>query len=246
VESRLCGLCDRDDGVFSRDVDHGQDKPVKEAVSKYFEDPFGDDRGSRSTSLKGPYDSLTIGDFDRGRGPASGMVLSNLKSDAPLNIRGTSAVMPPRMTIFQNSTRKRSLGTALLFAAGSAKLDQPCRERLDSLYPLLLGKPNKVEIRGYTSRRPLAADSEFKDAQQLSYARCLATMNYLIERNIDARRMRLCLDGESERFSPNSIRSLHGESCNVEVFATDVLGRRREQLEPAESEDPADSVIGTK
>ncbi len=206
----------------------GQDKPVKEAVSKYFEDPFGDDVGSRSTSLKGPYDSLTVGNFDRGRGPAAGMVMSNLKSTAPLNTRGTSAVMPPRMTIFQNSTRKRSLGTALLFAEGSADLDEQGRKRLDSLIPLLLGKANKVEVRGFTSRRPLDPDSPYRDSRELCYARCMTTMKYLIERNIHAERMRICLDGEPEHYAPSHERDLQAELCNVEVFASDMISRRRE------------------
>ena len=48
----------------------GQDKPVKQAVAKYFEDPLGMDKGSRSTSLEGPEDATTPGNFESGRGPA--------------------------------------------------------------------------------------------------------------------------------------------------------------------------------
>ena len=49
--------------------------PVKQAVAQYFEDPLGMNRGSRSTSLKGPEDSTTIGPFQSGRGPARGLAM---------------------------------------------------------------------------------------------------------------------------------------------------------------------------
>jgi len=40
-------FCNRDDGVFSRDCDHGSEAtPLKQSVAKYFEHPF--DAMSRS------------------------------------------------------------------------------------------------------------------------------------------------------------------------------------------------------
>ena len=61
---------------------------------------------------------------------------------------------------------------------------RPRHDQLAELLPSILGKPQKIEIRGHASRRPLPADSPFKDAWQLSYARCLATMQYLQEHGI--------------------------------------------------------------
>ena len=48
----------------------------------------------------------------------------------------------------------------------------------------MLGKPNKIEIRGHASKRPFPTDAQFKDAWEISYARCLATMKYLLAKGI--------------------------------------------------------------
>ena len=62
------------------------------------------------------------------------------------------------------------------------------KERLNQVIPLLLGKPNKVEIRVYTPLVPPQADAAFQDPWQLCHARCVATMKYLIEAGIDSDR----------------------------------------------------------
>src|SRR5262249_55946301 len=163
----------------------GQSKPVKQAVAEYFEDPLGMNRGSRSTSLKGPEDSTTIGPYQSGRGPARGLAMADNKSSAPRNPRGVAARKPPKVIIFRHQHRTRSTGIDVPFPDGWAELWERARARLDDVLPLLLGKPNKVEIRVYTPRHSLAADSPFKNDWALSHARCLATMDYLVEQGIE-------------------------------------------------------------
>src|SRR5262249_13213751 len=200
----------------------GQSKPVKQAVAQYFEDPLGMNRGSRSTSLKGPEDSTTIGPFQSGRGPARGLAMADNKSNAPRNPRGVSATKPPKVVIYRHQHRTRSTGTNVPFAKDSAELDDRARQRLDQVLPLLLGKPNKIEIHVYTPRTPLEDTSQFLDLWQLSHARCMATMKYLVEQgNIDVERIRLSQDGEIEPFAPATETSAEQESCPVEVFLSD-------------------------
>jgi chemotaxis protein MotB len=200
----------------------GQSKPVKQAVASYFEDPLGMNRGSRSTSLKGPEDSTTIGPFESGRGPARGLAMADNKSDAPRNPRGVSATKPPKVVIYRHQNRTRSTGTTVPFDDDSAELDERARERLRQVIPLLLGKPNKVEIRVYAPRRPVK-DGPFPDNWQLCYARCVATMKFLVEEGIDTDRIRLTQDGEVEPYTPPTEPG--GETGNfpVEVFLSDEL-----------------------
>ena len=199
----------------------GQSKPVKQAVAQYFEDPLGMNRGSRSTSLKGPEDSTTIGPYQSGRGPARGLAMADNKSSAPRNPRGVAAKKPPKIIIFRHQHRTRSTGTTVSFTGDLAELDDKGKERLDDVIPLLLGKPNKVEIRVYTPRLPLQPDSRFGDSWQLCIARCLATMNYLTEQGIDAQRIRLSQDGEPEPYTPPTEPGGEVESSQVEVFLSD-------------------------
>src|SRR4029077_12335890 len=109
----------------------GQSKPVKQAVASYFEDPLGMNRGSRSTSLKGPEDSTTIGPYQSGRGPARGRAMADNKSHAPRNPRGTDAKKPPQVIIFRQQNRTRSTGATVLFAGDSARHEERARSRLN-------------------------------------------------------------------------------------------------------------------
>lgn len=199
----------------------GQSKPVKQAVAEYFEDPLGMNKGSRSTSLKGPEDATTSGAFQSGRGPARGLAMANLKAQGDRNPQGTAAKKPPKVIIGRHLNRSRSTGTAILFNGESDELDEMSTERLDSLIPLLLGKSNKVEIRVYTPRRPLTAESKFQDPWALSYARCTATMKYLIDNGVDAERIRLSQDGELEPLEPHPDDDKRIDTWSVEVFMND-------------------------
>ncbi|MBI3863931.1 MAG: OmpA family protein [Planctomycetia bacterium] len=199
----------------------GQSKPVKQAVAQYFEDPLGMNRGSRSTSLKGPEDSTTIGPYQSGRGPARGLAMADNKSDAPRNPRGTAAKHPPKVIIHRHQTRTRSVGITVPFADDSADLDDRARGRLDDVLPMLLGKPNKVEIRVYTPRQPLKAESPYRDTWELCHARCIATLKYLVEKGIDSDRIRLSQDGEPEPFTAPTDPNGEPEVFPVEVFLSD-------------------------
>ena len=203
-----------------------QSKPVKQAVAEYFEDPLGVSKGSRSTSLKGPEDSTTIGPYQSGRGPARGLAMADNKSSAPKNPRGVAAKKPPKVVIYRHKHRSRSTGTTLPFDDGSAELNERAKARLDDIFPLLLGKLNKVEIRVYAPRIPLTPDSTFKDTWELCHARCLTTMKHLVEQGIEPERIRLSQDGEIEPYVAPEVPGAEEENCPVEVFLNDELAHK--------------------
>jgi len=199
----------------------GQSKPVKQAVAKYFEDPLGVNRGSRSTSFIGPDDATTVGFFESGRGPGRGLAMATRKVDGRRNMAGVAASLPPRMIIFRHINRTHSIGTVVPFEEDSAEMTPQGAEQLKLLVPLLLGKPNKVEIRIYAPRHPLPPTSKFADPWQLCHERGLATMRYLIANDIDPKRIRISQDGEPE---PTTLYADSGTvvpGSRVEVFALD-------------------------
>lgn len=205
----------------------GQSKPVKEAVAEYFENPIGTGTGNRSTSLLGDFDSLTVGYFEKGRGPGTGLVMSNLKSSAPESRNGTSAVLPPNITLFRNNPRFRSVGTGIHFAEESNELNDAALERLNLVVPLFLEKIGLLEIQAYAPRRPLSPGSPYSDPAELCRARCLAVREYLVKKGIQPARIRLKIDGELEPvFTPHAkgtdvARLRHvPEPFNVFVYTT--------------------------
>jgi chemotaxis protein MotB len=199
----------------------GQDKPVKQAVAQYFEDPLGMDRGSRSTSLEGPEDATTPGNFESGRGPARGLSMAQNKVNGRRNSAGVAAKKPPHIVIYRHFNRTYSVGTVILFGDDAATLDATAKERLDSLIPLLRGKPNKVEVRVYAPRRPPAPGGPFTDGWQLARARSMATRNYLTEHGVDPERIRLTQEGALEPDTLYTGDSKRVPGSRVEIFALD-------------------------
>jgi chemotaxis protein MotB len=158
-----------------------QNEDVKEAIAHHFEDPF---------SFYDPQEGATS--HKPKPGPPSHTPLPK----QPEKRDGRRSRRPTLLTL--GSGNQTTTGTIVFFQPQSAELDATAKERLEELLPSILGKPQKIEIRGHASRRPLPADSQYKDAWQLSYARCLAVMQHLGEKGIAAERMRLSQGGVYE------------------------------------------------
>jgi chemotaxis protein MotB len=100
---------------------------------------------------------------------------------------------------------------------------------LSGLIPDLLGKPNKVEIRGHAVRGALPPGSPYKDLWELSFARSTATMNYLIAHGIEADRIRLSQDAAYEPYSHDGNEAEDPRNARVEIFAIDELAHAFKQ-----------------
>ena len=157
-----------------------QNEEVKEAVAQHFQDPF----------------AALNGDEGEEKSPQHG-------SDRT-HQRGKDSDHPPRpgrprpLRVELGKGNETATGTTIFFTDASAELDQPAKDQLAKLMPVLLGKPQKIEIRGHSSRMPLPASSPYHNFWELSYARCLATMKHLEEQGIAPERMRLSQAGVYE------------------------------------------------
>ena len=158
-----------------------QDEDIKEAIAHHFEDPF---------SFHEPQEGATS--HRPKPGPPSHVALPK----QPEKREGRRSRRPTLLTLGMGN--QTTTGTIIFFQPLSIELDAAARERLAELLPSILGKPQKIEIRGHASRRPLPPGSPYQDAWQLSYARCLATMQYLEQHGIPPDRMRLSQGGVYE------------------------------------------------
>jgi chemotaxis protein MotB len=198
----------------------GQSKPVEQAVAEYFEDPLGTNDGARSTSFRGPEDATTVGHSASGMGPGRSLAMANLKSAAAPNRRGVSAIKPPRIIITRDGEHSRSVGTLVAFEGDSTELDDRARDRLAMLVPLLLGKPNLVEIRGWVVDPATHASDEAAGGWNETFGRCTSVMNCLIELGVPAERLRLSQTGAREHLALLAEDGdIRGDSSGVEVFA---------------------------
>jgi chemotaxis protein MotB len=199
-----------------------QDDQVKDAVALHFRNPGG--RYAPGDSLLPPRHKQYFKDrkptAERGESPPS------------VDVVAQSARKPYVLAI--NNGDRTSIGTVILFAADSSELNDGTKSQLDKLVPLIVGKPQKIEIRGHAARRsPQASGSNADtDAWSSSYARCLCVLKYLENRGIPAERFRLSQAGAFEPYDAKNADNADQHS-RVEVFllgevAEDAFGTRDE------------------
>jgi chemotaxis protein MotB len=233
----------------------GQSKPVKEAVSQYFSDPYSTnprpssaradsdtrDRG-RAPSVIGPHK----GGLGKGRGAPKPVAQSATSKDP----KGAIANRPSLVVLHDGG--QSHVGAVLQFAEDSAQLDAVAQNKLDEMAPLMLGKPNKIEIRGHASKRPLPNESGYKTAWEISYARCQAAMNYLLSKGVAPDRMRLSQAGPYEPHTIQLEADWSALNSRVEVymlgeFVDDFKGTRAQRAQqtesPAKAEEPKSSGV---
>jgi len=188
-----------------------QSKPMRQAISQYFENPTGSNL-QKTTASEGSEGARFIGPMNKGLGPRQGLAA---KSQEPPQ-QGKKAPKAPKILLFRDPARSRSVGTIIPFASNSSALDEPGRERLALLVPQLSGKPNKVEVRGHASRAAQRAADPAED-WRLCYERCQAVMQALVDLGIEPERIRLSQDGP---FEPGvHERDDQDHDSRVEVFA---------------------------
>ena len=113
------------------------------------------------------------------------------------------------------------VGRAILFPESSSHLTDDARAQLDEAAILLAGKPNKIAVRGHTSRKPLPYGSRYNSDWELAFARCNQAAEYLVSLGIERERLELDVVGASEPVYRGADQALLQENSRVEVFLLD-------------------------
>lgn len=91
-----------------------------------------------------------------------------------------------------------SSGGNIFFDEKTAELTEANKRDLQRIIEQIAGKPQKVEVRGHTTRRPLDPASGYSNLWELSAARTFNTRQFLIEQGIEPSRIRLGNAGPEE------------------------------------------------
>lgn len=117
------------------------------------------------------------------------------------SMRGGQPVQAPvgedkEVTIVRQGTRT-VIGTTLTFVEGVVEIPPEQVEQLRRQAVQFEGKPQIIEIRGHTSRRPLPQNSPHRDHGDLAYERCRLVRDFLInEYSIEPARIRMTVVGK--------------------------------------------------
>lgn len=213
-----------------------QSKQVKQAIAHYFNQPTK----SKSKDLSDNPPTGT-GDGADAKRPEMGLLppgremgLPGLKRLAKEGNKG-NGVRKLTVSAVHDGDRRMD-GTVVTFADGSAELTALAKEKLKQLVPAILGKQNKIELRGHTTRRPLPPGSPYRDAWELCYARSQATMNFLQQQGIPPERVRLSQAGVFEPYSIRVDPEKQALNARVELYvlaetADELIGTPEERAE---------------
>ena len=204
-----------------------QSKQVKEAIAHYFNQPTR----SNGQNVILPAAGGAGNNWDDPVSKESGI----LPPGRSLGIPGVrmpkeggkgAGIRKPSLYVIHNGDQ-RVQGTILFFTEDAAELNDRGKETLKEFMPVILGKRNKIEIRGHATRRPPPPGSPYHDAWQLSYARCQAVKAFLEKEGIQPERIRLSQAGPFEPYSINPDSDKQTQNSRVELF---VLGGLADEL----------------
>jgi chemotaxis protein MotB len=151
---------------------------------------------------------------------------------------GAASVWQQKQKLHLMSNSDRNLPALIVnFAEASAELPPQAEQRLKDLMPALIGKRNRVELRGHSTRRPLPNDSKFADHWQICYARSMAVMGFLVANGVESDRIRLSQSAAYEPLTTRLESAWQDENNCVEVF---LLTQVVDRIPGAASQKPTD------
>jgi chemotaxis protein MotB len=111
-----------------------------------------------------------------------------------------------------------AVGGIIYFEGASSDLSGDALRRLKIAVDEIGGKPQKVEVRGHTTRRRPDPNGPYRDNWDLAYARAKAVMEQLVQLGIDQKRIVLGVSAENEPVSRGADPLAITRSARVEVF----------------------------
>jgi len=150
----------------------------------------------------------------------------------------------PRVRIIRPGSQVNT-GTVVTFPEFEATLTEQARRDLQKEAAEMGGKPQKIEVRGHTTQRPLPGDSPYRDDWDLAYARARAVKEFLVSLGIEADRIRVSVAADQEPIYEGTDSEKLKRNARVEVFLLDELaptGPKGAKTEhPLKPEEPPDS-----
>ena len=151
-----------------------------------------------------------------GRAQRKDIMKGGAKVDAPIGDHERVVVIRPGT--------KTAIGTVIYFEQGKWELNEEQKEVLRRQADVIQGKPQKIELRGHTSRKPVSGDAELRDNWDLAFERCRQTFLYLTkEMSIAEERIRISVAAANEPVHIGTDLTELKKNPRVELFLLDEI-----------------------
>jgi len=114
-------------------------------------------------------------------------------------------------------------GGVIEFAEGVGELTAEAIKQIEATAAVIKGKPQKIDVRGHTTPRPLPPDSPYCNHWDLAYARAYLVLKKLIECGIDEKRLRLTTASDTEPQHISPTEEQRRKNARVEILMLDEL-----------------------
>ena len=131
----------------------------------------------------------------------------------------------PRVRILRPGSQT-AVGSVLTFDESSVLLTEQHKLDLQTLANELGGKPQKIEVRGHTSGRPIAQGAPYDDHWDFAYRRAKTVSEFLIEDlGIEPARIRISVAGRYEPYTLAEDAEMQKLNPRVEAFMLDEVAQ---------------------
>ena len=133
----------------------------------------------------------------------------------------------PAVRIIRPGTQT-AVGSVYTFDEGSVELTAAQKQDLQVQVQQIGGKPQKIEVRGHTSQRPVSPRDGCQDNWDLAYQRSRAMLKELVALGVDPKRIRLSVAGPHEPVHLSTDPIKMRQNPRVEVFLLDEVAEELE------------------
>lgn len=131
-----------------------------------------------------------------------------------------------RRVFIQRQGNPIPVGSPILFESGESRLTEDAVRKLKEIAVSISGKPNKIEIRGYSAA---TAGTSASDLYRLAYDRARAVFQQLASHGVEKERMRIIAVAQRESgdlaADTQTIQAHRVEIIALDVFTDDYVGR---------------------
>ncbi|SRR6056297_188706 len=118
--------------------------------------------------------------------------------------------------------RQTAVGSVVFFEIGTAQMQPDSQRVLDVIAEQLVGKPQKIEVRGHIAPETAVRTGSIAESMDLSYARARAVLDYLVEKHqLEPARFRLTSAGASEPMHTGGEPAGMQSNPRAEIFLLD-------------------------
>lgn len=118
-----------------------------------------------------------------------------------------------------------TLGGVIEFAEGQGELPPEAISTIEATAAIIKGKPQKIQIKGHTTARPLPPESPYCNHWDLAYTRAFKVQEQLIKCGIQEERLCIALAAEHEPQYISPGEDQRRKNARVEIIMLDELAK---------------------